>query len=767
MNLSTAKKWVLGVIMLAILTSNFINIPGASATDGGGAYFHAGLYLNKEYILDTLSRATARALYQIVISRITEKIKGGGPDGGPAFVQNWRNFQTNAQYRGEDVFRTILAHTNVCNYLSNDLKKAFRVAEIFKIVELKEQNIRTGDMDPFTLRSKCNLPEGFNLIKYGSDFAGNGGWEAFSRLNQSQGNMFGLFLESLDELDRQRELEVAGAVNEVVSGGGYTALRNACEKIAGQPRCVFLKNVKTPADLVAKGAGLILDKNLEWLTNADELSEMLVGLLSSIFGYFEDLSEAPDFNSTTTNTAAATEQEKLEYCTSRKPVQEVIDKYKGLFDPYGFTRIGFGPCGDPTDKDNQNDPYPFQACVKQCLDKVGYLPTPIPLPSLPSSLPEPTEGQCTGFGSSTCPGQGGTSYPNCGKSASATFAYALRVHHLDMYDAGGGVRYLWNIGTNGDPNSPSTWAEWYEAPPANNAEAWCTEAGTEAWKQEHTISAPITTPPPHQGIRCINGTVGVCASSGGNNNGGGAGGGVCWGDPACTLGQGALANLVVSAVDRVVGQNNSSLFTGTSCGSGRFTIRSGQEAAFLGAVVATLPSGSTHDSTESVQVVQGGVGETYDIIRSDNCPWYGNSANVCSCNPPHRDGGSGGGGGGGGGRQQPCDNGATLNDNPNIGTMNNAMVSAVNSACSQYCNGGGSQPAISNLTAYINAVVSHLNNNGYIARYHSSYGDAKNITVKKSGGSFSEDFAIWAGEDTAPRALREAFAFRCTPASAY
>ena len=66
----------------------------------------------KEYVLDGIARIIARQLLSVATSGLIKKIQGGGRDGGPAFVQNCRNFQTDAQYRGENVFRSVLAGTN-------------------------------------------------------------------------------------------------------------------------------------------------------------------------------------------------------------------------------------------------------------------------------------------------------------------------------------------------------------------------------------------------------------------------------------------------------------------------------------------------------------------------------------------------------------------------------------------------------------------------------------------------------------------------------
>lgn len=241
----------------------------------------SGVSLNiKEYVLDTIARAVSRSLLNVAISGIINKIQTGGRDGGPAFVQNWRNFQTDAQYRGENVFRSVLAETNLCDYFGKDIKNLFGANQ--KVNSLG-QNLRVGNFDPFALRANCTLPSNFNMTNYQKDFAGNGGWSAWTRMLEPQNNYYGTLFGSLDEAAKQRTLEQSGDINEALAGSGYTSIRDKnCAGTGAGAKCVFMGKIFTPGDLLGKSAANTIDSDLGWLVSSDELSEVIIAIGSAI-----------------------------------------------------------------------------------------------------------------------------------------------------------------------------------------------------------------------------------------------------------------------------------------------------------------------------------------------------------------------------------------------------------------------------------------------------------------------------------------------------
>src|SRR3989344_7223348 len=160
-----------------------------------------GVYTAKEGVQDTIARCGAREILTVMGRNITNVARTGGRDGGPAWVRNWRNFQLDAQYRGEGIFRGVLASTNLCNYFGSDLKNLFGANQRIDLTKIRT---RINDFDSFQVKAGCTLPSGFDIEKYKQDFSGNGGWEAWSRLLEPQNNFYGALFQSLDEAGKQR-----------------------------------------------------------------------------------------------------------------------------------------------------------------------------------------------------------------------------------------------------------------------------------------------------------------------------------------------------------------------------------------------------------------------------------------------------------------------------------------------------------------------------------------------------------------------------------
>jgi len=382
--MSVLKK-ILVTLMVVVLAF----FPLTSTTNAADAI----IYFKKEFILDVIARQVARALFNVAVNRLLEKIQTG-INGAPALVQNWRNFQTLAQARGEDVFRVIVANSQLCGYVRSSINDAFRVTARYR-VPLRGQTIRVRNMDPYTLVARCSMASGFDPRRFEQDFANNGGWGSFIQLLQPQNNFYGVYFQSLAELQKQRSLEENADLLEARTG--YRSIRVGCEQpVNSESRCFFLGRVSTPADLVAKTAGLILDKNLEWLTNTDEISEVSQVITSFIWLYFENLAGAPGLQN---NAAALEDQEKLEYCTSEKPERSVLNKYRSRFDPYGNAARGNAPCGTLEEDDLKKERAAnYNICVQNCLRALGILPSEVPVPSLrgptpsvrPSATPRPS-----------------------------------------------------------------------------------------------------------------------------------------------------------------------------------------------------------------------------------------------------------------------------------------------------------------------------------------------------------------------------------------
>src|SRR3989344_5852065 len=108
-----------------ILTS-LINTGISSLTNWLGSFFggvfggatqvpvNEGFLRAKDSIEDVIVRCAATQIYGALNTAVATIVRSSGRLGGPAFVRNWRNFQTDAEYRGENIFRSILSGTTLC-----------------------------------------------------------------------------------------------------------------------------------------------------------------------------------------------------------------------------------------------------------------------------------------------------------------------------------------------------------------------------------------------------------------------------------------------------------------------------------------------------------------------------------------------------------------------------------------------------------------------------------------------------------------------------
>ena len=382
---------------LLVLLSSLLIFPLQSrATDW--------FYAVKEFGVDLAARAIARAAFQNLSQGLVEQIQGKGRDGGPAFVTNWRNFQTDAQYRGEDIFRAMLASTKLCGYIDDEIKSVFNAKTK---IPLSGINTRVGSLESFGSRVSCTLPQGFDLANYQKDFKGNGGWQVFSRLSEPQNNYYGVLLESLSELGKQSAIEESADLNEALANDGYTSVRkgrapnDSCQGRGANAKCVVLGNIVTPGKLLGETVANTIDQDLNWIATSDEISEVMIAVISATVDRLVNLAE-----SSTTAPDPKIEKEqslKEEYCTAKFPSDEALDKYgktKGFeskYDRAAVRKSGYkGPCEGVRDKYGADNPYPYQRCILACFKAVGAIPESV---SVPSVTPEVTPNEEPGGGS--------------------------------------------------------------------------------------------------------------------------------------------------------------------------------------------------------------------------------------------------------------------------------------------------------------------------------------------------------------------------------
>lgn len=268
------------------------NRPGSSVPVNDKALIATQkLILTKETSGDVVTRCAAMEVLNYLNTNINELARSSGRDGGPTWIKNWRNFQIKSQFRGERVFRNMLASAKPCNYFTNDLKNVFGVKQKKSLPGIET---RTGDLDSFASRIGCTLPNNFDMNKYKSDFSGNGGWEAWSRLLEPQNNFYGALLQSLDEINKQKELEESSDINQALANKGFTgrsgdSKADSCLQTDDAGECIAYKEIKTPGGVIADSVAASIKTELDVAISADEVNELISTATQILINRLKDL----------------------------------------------------------------------------------------------------------------------------------------------------------------------------------------------------------------------------------------------------------------------------------------------------------------------------------------------------------------------------------------------------------------------------------------------------------------------------------------------
>lgn len=253
------------------------------------------VYKSKEYIQDVIARCAAREIFNKMSSDIVRLARTGGRDGGTTWIANWRNFQLQAQYRGENIFKGQLASTKLCDYFGNDLKNLFGANQRISLTKIRT---RSNDFDSFQVRAGCTLPSDFDYNDYKRDFSGNGGWEAWSRLMEPQNNYYGVLFQSVDEANRQRAIEETADLNQALANDGFLGKSgdsaiDSCDNVGSNGKCIIYKDIKTPGGVIKASVDATFMQELAWIVSVDELNELIATGIEVMFNRLIDLSN-PD-----------------------------------------------------------------------------------------------------------------------------------------------------------------------------------------------------------------------------------------------------------------------------------------------------------------------------------------------------------------------------------------------------------------------------------------------------------------------------------------
>ena len=276
------------------------SVPTSDSGAAKAAQANFAAFTNAQTRNAILERCTALAIMTNMTNNILTVVRTGGRDGGPTYVTNWANFQTNSQYRGENIFRAELSTANLCPYLSNDVKKSFGVDPKTK-TPLTGQNTRTDSLQPFSLSTSCTMPAGFTMQKYQQDFAGNGGWDTFARMLEPQNNIMGLTALSLQEAQKQRALAEQADVNQVLANNGYTGVSgvskaDSCQIMGPTGMCLTYKDIKTTGNYLAQNVGATIGAQFAWLTSAQGLNTIISDATEVMLNRLLDFGSSDDGN---------------------------------------------------------------------------------------------------------------------------------------------------------------------------------------------------------------------------------------------------------------------------------------------------------------------------------------------------------------------------------------------------------------------------------------------------------------------------------------
>lgn len=256
---------------------------------------------DKEAVRDVIARCVSREVLNATVSGILNMARTSGRDGGATYVKNWRTFQANALYRGEDFFRAQLSNSNLCEYIDKEIKDSFGVK---RKTSVPTNNARYGSLDSLSGKTNCTLPQNFSYENYQKDFGGNGGWEAFTRLLQPQNNYYGVLFQSIDELGAQKSAELSADINEAISGKGFTSKRGntaseSCVSKGQNGRCIAYKDIRTPGSVIESNVSAALKSELDWISSATQLGSIIevgTNLLLRRLSDLGDTTESHEFH---------------------------------------------------------------------------------------------------------------------------------------------------------------------------------------------------------------------------------------------------------------------------------------------------------------------------------------------------------------------------------------------------------------------------------------------------------------------------------------
>lgn len=216
-----------------------------------------------------------KAILDVVVDQIITYIQGGGK---PQFVTDWQGFAEDAAQRAGGEFVESLGLGFLCEPFSLQLQIAVG-----------------GTPKKFSEEGACTIDKIIgNIEDFTGDFR-NGGWLAYGESWQVQNNFLGSYIETNKKLGFAKQAAAAAAINDAISGKGFTSAKK-CQKDSKGKDIPSTCKVVTPGSTLGDLTSKALGSDIDFLLNAEQLGDYVGAIVDALLNRViqEGLAEAND-----------------------------------------------------------------------------------------------------------------------------------------------------------------------------------------------------------------------------------------------------------------------------------------------------------------------------------------------------------------------------------------------------------------------------------------------------------------------------------------
>jgi len=219
---------------------------------------HLTAWTGKETVADAAAYIVSQAAQNLLIQQVKNKIINF--DGAPAFIRDLEMHLLDLEDKTAGILGGEIISATVCDFYPT------YKTELKNTVEL---STRKNYDTKFKAKINCTIA---NPNLFYDDFNA-GGWDAWEQmlLNPSGNHPYGTYVTAQEELSVRQGFEQNREEQELVWGDGFRALK---DNLTGL--------VKTPGNVVQQQLNAALSSSLQSITNADELTEILVGFVTVV-----------------------------------------------------------------------------------------------------------------------------------------------------------------------------------------------------------------------------------------------------------------------------------------------------------------------------------------------------------------------------------------------------------------------------------------------------------------------------------------------------